>query len=538
MPTILAESVAQRLQFLYGSKAKQAQTALEEAISEVSIPSFDHSGWSERDCVLITYGDQVQEEDHPHLESLKSFLLDHNLDQSLSNVHLLPFCPYSSDDGFSVIDFMQIDPPLGTWHDVAELGKSFELMFDLVLNHISQHSDWFRKYLNGTPPFDEFFIEVDRNADVSQVTRPRSLPLLTPFETSRGARHLWTTFSDDQIDLNYASPALLAKMVGILLNYVAHGARIIRLDAVAYLWKQLGTSCIHLPQTHEVIRLFRDILQQVAPHVLLLTETNVPHAENVSYFGNGGEAQMVYQFSLPPLLLDALIHEDASLLVRWLIELEPPPTGTTFFNFTASHDGVGVRPLEGIASPDRVDQLADAIRQRGGFVSTRRNADGTDSPYELNVAYVDALREPGEPADMTARRFLTSQAIMLSLQGIPGIYFHSLVGTENNREEAESTGIPRRINRRKFGRQELDHRLASDPVPRQIFQGYQHLLQVRRRQPSFHPEAGQEVMPVRAKRGGGTAPRGAGPVHVDCGKHSFPSSAANEHLVVPRYRIH
>ena len=348
-------------------------------------------------------------------------------------------------------------PHTGSWEDVQRLGQHFDLMFDLVLNHVSQYSRWFQDYLVGQSPYDRFFIECDPSWELSRVTRPRSLPLLTKFSTSRGPRHLWTTFSPDQIDLNYGEPAVLLEMLSVLLEYVRRGARIIRLDAIAYLWKEVGTSCIHLPQTHEVVKLLRDVLQAVAPQTLLLTETNVPHRENVSYFGQGDEAHMVYQFSLPPLLLDAFAHQDARPISRWLSRLEPPPRDATYFNFTASHDGIGVRPLEGLVTDERWDQLLQHVERQGGRISQRVNQDGSHSAYELNITYLDALGHPcyRDPADH-ARRFLASQAVMLGLQGIPGVYFHSLVGSPNDRQAVETTGHARRINRHKYLRSELD----------------------------------------------------------------------------------
>jgi len=375
------------------------------------------------------------------------------------------------------------------------LNERVDLMFDLVLNHVSQRSGWFEDYLSGVEPFSRYFIEVDPSQDLSAVTRPRSLPLLTPFETNRGTRHLWTTFSADQIDLNFAEPDVLIEMLDILLLYVEQGARFVRLDAIAYLWKEIGTNCIHLSQTHEVVKLMRDVLDEVAPHVVLLTETNVPHDENVSYFGQGDEAHMVYQFSLPPLLLEALLSQDAQPLKRWLVGLEATRPGTTYFNFTASHDGVGVRPLEGLVSSERFERLVDGIRARGGLVSTKRNSDGTDTPYELNISYLDALSSPEAPdSQLQVRRFLTSQAIMLSLRGIPGVYFHSLVGTPNDHAGVEASGHARRINRRKYTLRELSDTLSGEgSVQQLVFRGYQNLLRTRIRQPAFHPDAAQTV---------------------------------------------
>jgi glycosidase len=453
--------------------------------------------WDQRDVALITYGDQVRGEQGSPLRALDAFLSDYGLDERINTIHVLPFCPSSSDDGFSVIDYRRVDPAIGTWDDFAHLGARRHLMYDLVLNHVSRDSEWFRGYVAGDPRFAEFFTEADPAWDLSAVVRPRSLPLLSPIATSRGPRHLWTTFSADQIDLNYAHPGVLIEILELLLFYVRQGARFIRLDAVAFIWKEIGTRCIHLDQAHEIVKLMRDVVAVLAPQVVLLTETNVPHAENVSYFGQGDEAHMVYQFSLPPLLLDALLHHDARPLRRWLSRLEEPLPGTTFFNFTASHDGIGVRPLEGLVSQERFDALVRHVRAIGGLVSTRRCADGSDAPYELNTTYWNAVGEPGGGAFETQlRKFLASQAIMLSLRGIPGVYFHSLLGTGNDLAAAQASGIPRRINRRKFTRAELDSLLANPTgLARAVLRGYQHLLETRVQQPAFHPEGGQMIWP-------------------------------------------
>ena len=488
-----------RLTRLYADDAEVVLAKLLAVVDrhQPTLPTSSLTKCDERDVVLITYGDQVRAAGQHPLMTLNEFLTAHEIDKLIRTVHILPFCPYSSDDGFSVIDYRTVDPDLGDWHDIQQLGKNFELMFDLVLNHISRHSHWFEEYVAGHEPFIRYFIETDPTTDLSKVTRPRSLPLLTQVETIRGKRHVWTTFSEDQIDLNYANPEVLIEMVDVFLSYVQHGARIIRLDAIAYLWKQIGTSCIHLSQTHEIVKLLRDLIDAVAPHALLLTETNVPHAENISYFGDGDEAHMVYQFSLPPLLLDALLSQDARPLMTWLAGLDRTPPGTTFFNFTASHDGVGVRPLEGLVSSERLSQLVDAVRTRQGLVSTRRQPDGSDTPYELNISYVSALADRTGDTELQARRFLTSQGIMLSLPGVPAVYFHSLVGTENDDEGVRQSGQPRRINRRKYQLTELEAIVAdTKSLSGRIFTGYQHLLSVRIRQPAFHPDAATEVWRV------------------------------------------
>jgi glycosidase len=455
----------------------------------------------ERDAILITYGDQLRESGQAPLRSLGQFLEQH-LQGVISGVHILPFFPYSSDDGFSVIDFTRVDPNLGTWEDVNRIGHSFRLMFDAVINHISAHSAWFRGFLQGDPTYADYFIVIDPGTDLSMVTRPRALPLLTAVETPSGRRLVWTTFSADQIDLDFANPDVLLSIIETLLMYVENGAEIIRLDAIAYLWKEIGTTCIHLPQTHRVVQLLRAVLDAVAPHVLLITETNVPHEENVSYFGDGtNEAQMVYQFSLAPLVLNAFHTGDASHLLQWAAALEPPSATTTFFNFTASHDGIGVRPVEGILDAAAFQQLVDKAQSHRGFVSFKTNPDGTQSPYELNISYFDALSDPArveeEGLELQIQRFMASQAIMLSLAGVPGIYVHSLLGSRSFRAGVEETGRYRTINREKLLREDLE-RAIKDPnsLRYQVFHRYVDVLRVRTSQRAFHPNGAQKILPV------------------------------------------
>jgi sucrose phosphorylase len=460
------------------------------------------------DAVLITYGDQFQEPGVPPLQTLHQVLTD-TLDSAVSCVHILPFYPYSSDDGFSVIDYTQVDPDLGTWADVERLGDDFRLMFDAVVNHISQQSDWFQGFLAGDPEFARWFIGFEPDAPqdwVSQVVRPRALPLLTPVQTTRGEKLVWTTFSDDQIDLNYAHPAVLLKIVEVLLFYVEKGAQLIRLDAIAYLWKKISTLCIHLEETHHVVKLMRCVLDAVAPGVILITETNVPHEDNISYFGevlpgtgHTDEAQMVYQFPLAPLVMHSLLSGDAQVISQWAATLETPAPQATFFNFTASHDGIGVMPARGLLSEAEIQALVDATLAHGGRVSYKTNPDGSKSVYELNISYFDALSNPAaaadEPPDVQVERFIVSQAIMLALAGVPGIYVHSLLGSRSWHEGVAQTGRNRTINRQKLEKVTLERELADlASLRHQVFSAYARLLRARAADPAFHPQGGQEVL--------------------------------------------
>ncbi|MEG9454490.1 MAG: sugar phosphorylase, partial [Pantoea piersonii] len=407
--------------------------------------------WDEQDVVLITYADQFREADVPTLQSFSRFYQQH-LQSTFPLVHLLPFFPYSSDDGFSVIDYHQVNPLCGDWPDVARLHQETRLMFDFVCNHMSAHSAWFKHYLALDPGWDDFFISMPPATDLSGVTRPRTSPLLTPFEMANGEmRFIWTTFSADQIDLNFGNPEVLIRMVEVLLDYLQKGADYVRLDAVGYMWKTPGTRCIHLEKTHLLVKLFRAIADTVAPGTVIITETNVPHKDNVSYFGDGhDEAQMVYQFSLPPLVLHAIHSGSGRALRQWAGALEPGKGGTTFFNFLASHDGIGLNPARGILSETEIVALVRDLALEGALVSYKNNPDGTTSPYEINVTYLDALNHQNDDDQTRLRRFLLAHAILLSFPGVPAIYVQSILGSRNDYEGVKAAGHNRAINRQKF----------------------------------------------------------------------------------------
>ncbi|MGD8291711.1 MAG: alpha-amylase family glycosyl hydrolase [Desulfobacterales bacterium] len=490
--------IKQLLNRIYGEASGQlALERIQPIIENFPAEQRKKKGYfSENDAILITYGDSLKKEGRVPVASLHEFAVDH-LEGVMSGIHFLPFFPYSSDDGFSVIDFFAIDPALGGWEDVKAIGKNFDLMFDYVLNHFSSKSNWFKSYLEGKKGFSKFAIEVDPATDLSKVTRPRSLPLLSKYTKLDGTDvYLWTTFSSDQIDFNFKSLDVLEKMIEVLLFYVQKGARYLRLDAVAYLWKEIGTSCIHLRQVHDMVKLFRSILDLVAPEVVIITETNVPHTENISYFGNGrDEAQLVYNFTLPPLLFYSFVKEDATILSQWARSLHLESPLNTFFNFTASHDGIGVRPLEGILPPEELKALIDIVTANGGQVSYKQNADGTESPYELNITYVDAIL-----ADQNATRaekFLASQAIQYVLPGVPATYIHSLLGSRNWVEGVEKTGRARTVNREKLDVGLLQAEL-NDPASfrSRVFYPYLNLIRIRKRQKAFHPNAAFEILEV------------------------------------------
>lgn len=490
-----------KLRFLYGPEdGNRACEAIMESLRRFRMEGGRRRELDENDIFLITYGDQISDSSsagETPLQTLDLFCQKW-LKDCVNTVHILPFYPYSSDDGFSVLDYRQVDPALGSWEDIHRLGRSFHLMFDLVINHISAGSAWFQAFLKGEQPFCDFFITPPADADLRAVIRPRISPLLTTFETETGPRPVWTTFSADQVDLNFQNPEVLQAAVDVLLDYAAYGAAYIRLDAVAFLWKEIGSECLNLPQTHLLIRILRNVLDLAAPHVRLITETNIPHDQNISYFGDGfNEAQLVYNFALPPLVLHALISGRVDTLRDWAAGLSTPSDQTHFFNFLASHDGIGINPARGILSEEEIARLVETIRRRGGLVSDKTMPDGSTQPYELNINYFDALshRGAGESVETQINRFFVSQAVLLALKGTPAIYVHSLLGSRGWLEGPALKGQNRAVNREKFEVHWLEAELGDSASFRsRVFNGYKHMLKARRSHEAFSPGAQQTVL--------------------------------------------
>ncbi|MFA8449527.1 MAG: sugar phosphorylase [Bacteroidales bacterium] len=448
--------------------------------------------WNEEDIFLITYGDSIIDSKDKGLYSLEKFV-EQYLHNSISHIHILPFFPYSSDDGFSIIDYYKVNPKLGNWKNINSISKKYKLMADLVINHISAESSWFKDYLeNSNSNYKDYFIEKSIEEDLSMVVRPRTSPLLTKFKNNTGEKYIWTTFSEDQIDLNFHNPEVLLETIKILCFYIQQGVKIIRLDAIAFLWKESNTDCLHRPQTHEIVKLIRSILYFIDPSLLLITETNVPNKENLSYFGNEDEANMVYQFSLPPLLLHGLYFQNTSEISKWLKSLPELSDQCTFFNFTASHDGIGVRPLEGIVNQKEQKILYNYIENKIGKISYKTNSNAEKSPYELNTTFLDALQETNEGKDKFQNaRFILSQTVMMTLKGIPAFYIHSILGTKNDWEKYKKTQANRSLNRKSWQKQDLLQHLNSES---KVFNTLINRIQIRKSIKEFNPNTKQEII--------------------------------------------
>ncbi|WP_166372965.1 sugar phosphorylase [Psychromonas sp. SA13A] len=498
--TMLKNKLVQQLNIIY--KEVELNISCEELSEQLiklmrldeacSTPVAYKSHWSQQDVVMITYGDSLLKPDEKPLVTLKHFM-DNYLGDTVNSVHILPFFPYSSDDGFSVIDYSSVNESLGGWDEIQAIAKDRRLMSDLVINHCSSRSAWFDNFIKGEGIGHDFFYTASPEDDLSAVVRPRTSDLLRKTETGKGTQHVWCTFSHDQVDFDFRNPEVLKSFVDIIRLYLDRGVKIFRFDAVAFLWKKLNSSSINLPETHEVIRLLRTLLEHAEADAVIITETNIPNTQNLTYFGNANEAHAIYNFSLPPLLINSLVTGNCLYLKRWLMSMPPSQNGTAYFNFIASHDGIGLRPAEGLLNDYELTTLVETMQSFGGKVSWRSTALGQQKAYEINIALFDALQGTTKGADSFGlERFICAHAVMFALEGIPGVYIHSLLGTQNDYEKVANTQQNRSINRHRWDYQELEENLADKSDHHAIvLASLKELLDIRIKQPAFHPNATQ-----------------------------------------------
>jgi sucrose phosphorylase len=492
--------VEQHVQMVYGDENASEITSeiMEEGgLTEAAVDVHNVvDKWDESDVVTITYADSIKKEGEVPLQTLHKVFRNH-LRGVTSGVHILPFCPYTSDYGFSVVDYHAVKPEFGTWKDIKAISEDFDVMADLVINHCSAESQWFKNFKEGKDPGADYFVLGEDYRDVSRVVRPRPHPLFTPVQTVNGEKEVWCTFSADQVDLNFRNPKVLIEFIKVIRRYLAEGVKIFRLDAIAFLWKESGTTCVHLDQTHEIIKLLRLVLETLEPEAVIITETNVPNKENLSYFGNDNEAHMIYNFSLPPLLVNTMLSGDCSHLKTWMMSMPPARRGRSYFNFIASHDGIGLRPAEGLLSEHELKGLTDTLCEFGGEISMRKMPDGKLKPYEANISLFSALagKIGGERDRWQVQRYLCAHTIMLALEGVPAFYIHSLLGTENDLQGVANTGELRAINRHNWDAEDLQQKLDNPELPhRKVFESLKEMIKIRREQPAFHPNATQYTL--------------------------------------------
>ena len=446
---------------------------------------------SEKTSLVISYGDNIYSNQSRSMKIFQKFF-QKNLEKLFDTIHFLPFYPSSSDSGFAVKDHYQIDKKIGNWSDLKKISKSKKIMADVVINHASARGLWFKNFLKRKKPGKDYFLTVNSKFNTSKVVRPRDHKLLKKIKIFEKNDYLWRTFSPDQIDLNFKNPSVLLRFIKIIIHLINNGVTIFRLDAIAYLWKQNGTKCINLSQTHEIIKLLRVVTSLLNVQTLIITETNLPEKENLSYFGKNNEANWVYNFSLPPLLIHAFLFENSSYLNQWSRKLPSTKHGNCYLNFIASHDGIGIRPTEGILNEKTLSSFLKRLKKNGSKFSYRKVQNKSKKVYEANITVFDALRKSDfDPKGLFfLERYISAHAIMVSFEGVPAVYFNSLFGKSNDEAKYIITGNNRDVNRYKWNFNNITTKLRDKKSKQSIFyRNIGALLETKRKQKAFHPNA-------------------------------------------------
>ena len=447
--------------------------------------------WSEKDFLLITYADSIKKNNQKNFTTLNSFLKKYC--KEFSYIHILPFFPFSSDDGFAVEDYKKIKIEHGSWKDLKKITKTFDIMVDLVINHCSSNNKLFKNFLEDKNPGKDFFINSEKKFPKSnKIVRPRSSDLSKKVLVDGKNTYVWCTFGHDQVDFDFRNPNVLLYFFEIIKFYLDQDIKALRLDAVAFLWKELGTRCINLPQTHNIIRLIRLIIDRFYNKTLIITETNIPSHENLTYFGNNNEAHCIYNFSLAPLLIHAVVSGNSFYLKKWSRGMPPAQENNSYLNFLSTHDGIGMRPVEGILPENEIQKYFNFFKKQGGLFSYRTNA-GKKSVYEVNITLLEAFKECYNGKDkFVLERFILAHTILFSMEGIPAIYIQNYLGSKNDNAKVKKTNSFRSINRRNWNFDSLVKIFKNKSnINSKILHSLNRLMVLRKKQIAFHPNATQ-----------------------------------------------
>lgn len=517
---------------------------------------FDQSEsqWSEKQIVLICYGDHIRSRDPQKtpLQALGEFCRTQFQEDEFSQItiHLLPIytSPYK-DGGFDIADPFAVNPNMGTWEDVRAIGQQFHIAVDFVANHLSVASDWFQRYMQDDPLYQDFFIGFDDEAAVRRlekealphIYRPRPHNPFIPVQKPDGAtRWVYMTFSDHQADVNYEQPFVFLKMTETLLFYVLQGAEMIRLDAIPYLWKEWGTPCAHHPKTHALVEFMRLVVDLVNPNVKLLAESMEPLADSMRYLSTAEKqkAHLAYNFVPCGLIPHSLLSEDASVFQRTLLNFLPPQQGVNWAVVCGvTHDGSSVNPCrapqsilgDAVLTEEQIQAIGDYYTEHGCQELARRCALSPDHADHLRsdfqevfaerhhepprfVNYKAITDEQGRPQrivyeaistyasifDQQPDKIVSAMAMALPLPGIPFVYLTLPFALLNDFNYYLETGNPRELNRGRVFLEDLLERLAEkESLTYKVFSQYKEFLRLRASQPAFHPDA--PITPVTVK---------------------------------------
>lgn len=493
---------------------------------------------SQKDMALICYADHVVSTEFSPIQTLGKVLKEYGISDKLPITHILPFYPWDTDRGFSVKDYYSVNPGYGTWEDIKELGTYTKLMFDFVANHASIENPLVQKALISdhiSPedseckeylPYKDFVISYTEDnkpseEDLKQLSRPRNFPVLTKYrvvkndenrkvailgekkeeENVLGEGYVWTTFSraklDDgseetcQIDINYNNPNVFVESVKILLFYVEQSAKLVRLDAIGYIWKKIGSSSLHEPECHKILEALGSVLRIAAPEVITISEVNEPQVNAFTYIGNKEhpEADLAYQFSHFPLAVHAVLTEQSNFYQEWLKTISVFGAHQ-FTTVLGSHDGIGMKPARGLLPEEELERLCKIlVEEHQGKPNFAVLPGGKKIIYEVCATPWCIINNPhtNENFDTQLQRYLAVTAMGLCIPGIPAIYWNGLFGMKNYLPEG-GLDENRTVNREIFDYIALKDLLDNETSEiHRCFQAVKYLLATRAKEQAFHP---------------------------------------------------
>ncbi len=527
----------------------------EQMLSLVKRKRFsDEGSLDSSDIVLITYADSIKSEDDSEKplvvlrEFLRRFLAD-----TIKIVHILPFYPWDTDRGFSIMDYRDVDKRFGNWEDIRKLSQEFNLMFDFVLNHASinnplvknsliekhlSHSDRryerYKRYKDFVITFSD---EEKKKVEplLKKVVRPRATPLLTHYVVyekkgeldavlgylEKGGRGdlkilgegwVWTTFSRPrkdgkemtrQVDLNYHNPHLFLEMAKTLAFYLEKGARWIRFDAAGYLWKKLGSTCVHKKEDHLLLSVLTRLAKLFESSAITIAEVNERQSRAFEYLEEEGkkEVDLVYQFTHFVLAVYSLYKEDARLYSQWL-ESTAKVKGRQFVTVLGSHDGMGLKPLRDVLSEEEINKFAFSLKEKNKCLLNYSYLPGGKKVLYEVCGTAWSLINGGSnlPFSLQLKRYLAVLSLGLLVKGVPALYINSVFGSENYYPPS-GLDEARTLNRESFLKEYLFKELVNDSSHyRQVYREVVNLLRIRKQEKVFNPSFPFEVVDLLNKK--------------------------------------
>lgn len=419
--------------------------------------------------MLISYADSLGK----NLKELKT-CIDTYLKDAVGSVHILPFFPSSADRGFAPISYKTVDPAFGNWEDIAALAKSYPLMFDFMINHISRQSELVQDFCID---WDAFWGKSGASeSDVVAIykRKDRAPFVEIDFGDTQGKRKVWCTFGEEQIDLDLCKPAVQSFFTHTINELAAKGASIIRLDAFAYAVKKAGSSCFFVePEIWELLGSVAAMAKKAG--VEILPEIHEHYSIQMKLAEKG---YWVYDFALPALVLHALYSGRVDKLANWL-KICPRKQWTTL----DTHDGIGMVDVVDLLSPEEIDFTRESLYKKGANVQKKYSSAEYNNldVYQINCTYYSAL---GNNDDA----YLLARAVQFFAPGIPQVYYTGLLAGINDIELLEKTKNGRDINRHYYTLAEVASE-TKRPVVKKLLE----LCRLRNTHPAFAVEADIEI---------------------------------------------